>query len=91
MVELVFFIPNYFYFVISRARLLSLANVAVSPVPSKPHTSSIGKSCAFPNSRATANRLFAALHGAQRHERCGIGAIIPPILPPGISDFVCEI
>lgn len=36
-------------------------------------------------------RLFAALQGAKRHERCCIWAVIPPTLPPGIGGLVCKV
>ena len=56
-------------------------------------TGLLRKRCAFSNTGLTATALFvnfrAALQSAKHQECCGIGAIIPPILPPGISDFVC--
>ena len=67
---------------------LGLATWPISAVRLRPRSSSIGKRCAFPDSRPTAIALFAASQGAKRHERCGIGTIIPPMLPPGIGDFV---
>jgi hypothetical protein len=44
------------------------------------------------NDKLTVVALFvnfrAALEGAQC---CGIRAVIPPVLPPGLGKFVCEI
>lgn len=51
-----------------------------------------GKRCTSANNKPTAIALFvdfrAALEGAQC---CGIRAVIPPVLPPGLGKFVCEI
>ena len=40
---------------------------------------------------AVVQPLLAALQGAKRHQRCGIGTIIPPTLPPAIGGLVCKI
>jgi hypothetical protein len=65
---------------ISRARLRGLRHVA-----QKTRVLTVGQRSTY------LQPLFAALQGAKRHERCGIGTIIPPILPPGIGGLVCKI
>jgi hypothetical protein len=53
------------------------------------------KDALSPTLGPTAASLFpdlgAVFEGAEHQERCGIGAIIPPTLPPWIGEFVCEI
>jgi hypothetical protein len=67
-----------------------VVNVAVPSLPSRA-CKVICKRCAFPRNRPSAIVLFAALQSAKHQKFCGIGAISPPTLPPGIGEFVREV
>jgi hypothetical protein len=50
-----------------------------------------GRSVVLGSLRPPFTDFGAAFHGAEHQECCGIGAIIPPTLPPWIGEFVREI